>query len=79
MYNRSMRTHIWIRKDDEPIWKSIEDKPEWLHAALNPRSVPIAGIIKFVKESGALDTGATLQQFVDYLESLQEIKDGLHE
>lgn len=30
---------IWIRVDDEAKWKAIENKPEWLHAKLNPESL----------------------------------------
>lgn len=27
--------HIWIRKEDLPKWKAIEDKPKWLHEKIN--------------------------------------------
>ena len=26
---------IWIRESDYATWKAIENKPEWLHTALN--------------------------------------------
>lgn len=61
---------IWIRKEDEDAWNAIKDRPEWLHAALNHQITPIAGVIQLIKESGALETDATLQQFVDYCESI---------
>lgn len=33
-YIESMRTHIWIRKENEDFWNSIENKSEWLNAIL---------------------------------------------
>ena len=31
----SMRVNIFIRKEDEHLWKAINDKPSWLHEKLN--------------------------------------------
>jgi hypothetical protein len=25
---------IWIKKEDYPIWQSLEDRPDWLHRKL---------------------------------------------
>lgn len=49
-----MRVNIYIRKEDERVWKKIENKPDWLHRALsgNPmirdyrRSSPSVEIIR---------------------------------
>lgn len=77
-YNRGMRAHIWIRKEDESAWNTIKDRPEWLHAMLNNQVTPIASVIRLIKESGALETDATLQQFVDYCESISKIEGDKH-
>lgn len=54
------RYNIWIRVDDNDIWQSIQDKPEWLHRKLQEeQNVP--------KESlgDNMPTSAELRKFVD--------------
>lgn len=70
------RVNIWIRKEDEQKWDAIADKPAWLHCVLNGHVLPVELVTQFIKESGALESEATLQQFVDYCESLVKIKNG---
>lgn len=33
-----MRTHIWIRKENEEAWAKIEDKSEWVNSRLGGTS-----------------------------------------
>jgi hypothetical protein len=45
--------HVWVRKEDETIWNSIQDRPEWLHKKLQEekdRHTRIDGIIKEVND-----------------------------
>lgn len=37
-YNKGMRVHLWIRKEDEAAWNAIKDRPEWLHEQLRDKS-----------------------------------------
>lgn len=30
---------IWIREEDYPQWKAIENKPEWLHERLKSKTI----------------------------------------
>lgn len=40
--------NLWIRNIDWDKWNAIEDKPAWLHLALNGTDVPV--INKAIKE-----------------------------
>ncbi len=42
-----MRTHIWIRKENEAFWNSIENKSEWLNAILKQNN-PIGPVSEAV-------------------------------
>lgn len=37
---------IWIRKEDEPKWKAIKDRPIFIHDILNPPMKKDSVIIK---------------------------------
>ncbi len=42
---------IWIRNEDEAKWKAIENKPEWLHCALNP-DLAFEGLKDIIADDG---------------------------
>lgn len=61
---------IWIRNEDEAKWKAIENKPAWLHIALNRGFFWPEHVHTAAKESGALADNIPLKSFVEFTDRL---------
>ena len=55
------RVNVYIRKEDEQIWAGIEDKPEWLHKALQSEKIVPGEVllprVKAADKAGLLNKG----------------------